>query len=40
MMIGGTVAEWVRALACTGDRVVLGSNPAAATLLWHFGNSV
>ena len=24
----------------TGDRVVLGSNPAAATSLWNFGNSV
>ena len=24
----------------TGDRVVLGSNPAAATLLLNFGNSV
>ena len=23
----------------TGDPVVLGSNPAAATLLWNFGNS-
>ena len=24
----------------TGDRVVLGSIPAAATLLWNFGNSL
>ena len=24
----------------TGDRVVMGSNPAAATLLRNFGNSV
>ena len=24
----------------TGDRVVQGSNPAAATSLWNFGNSV
>ena len=34
------MAEWVRALACTGDRVFLGSNPAAATSpLRNFGNS-
>ena len=32
------MAEWLRAL--TGDRVVLGSNPAAATSLRNFGNSV
>ena len=32
------MAEWVRAL--TGDRVVLGSNPAAATSLQNCGNSV
>ena len=34
MIGGGAVAEWVRELAWTGDRVVLpGSNPAAATSL-------
>ena len=38
---GGVVAEWVRALAWTGDRVVLArSNPAAATSLQNFSNSV
>ena len=35
------MAEWVRALAWTGDWVVLaGSNPAAATSLRNFANSV
>ena len=32
------MTEWVR--AWTGDRVVLGSNPAAATSPRNFGNSV
>ena len=35
------MAAWVRALdTWTGDRVVLGSNPAAATSFRNFGNSV
>ena len=34
------MAEWDRALDWTGDRVVLGLNPTAATSLWNFGNSV
>ena len=35
---GGAVAQW---LECrTGDRVVLGSNPAGGTSLRNFGNSV
>ena len=38
--VGGAVAEWVREFGWTGDRVVLGSNPAAATWLRNFGNSV
>ena len=33
------MVELVRAL-CHGDRVVLGSNPAAATSLRNFSNSV
>ena len=34
-------AQWPSGLEhWTGDRVVLGSNPAAATSLWNFGNSV
>ena len=34
-------ARWPSGLQCgTGDRVVLGSNPAAATSLRNFGNSV
>ena len=39
---GGTVAEWVRALAWAGDRTVSrpGSNPAMVTSLRNFGNSV
>ena len=38
----GAVAEWVRALAWTGDRTVSrpGSNPATVTSLRNFGNSV
>ena len=34
------VAEWVRLERWTGDRVVLSSNPAAATSIRNFGNSV
>ena len=39
---GGTVAEWVRALAWAGHRTVSrpGSNPATVTSLRNFGNSV
>ena len=39
---GGAVAEWVRKKIerRTGKQVVLGSNPAAVTLLRNFGNSV
>ena len=40
---GGAVAGWVRALdwrPSAGDRVVLGLNPAAATSLRNFGNSI
>ena len=34
-------ARWPSELErCTGDRMVLGSNPAAATSLRNFGNSV
>ena len=34
-------SQWPSGLECwTGDRVVQGSNPAAATLLRNFGNSV
>ena len=34
-------ARWPSGLErWTGDRVVLGSNPAVATLLRNFGNSV
>ena len=36
----GEVAEWGRALDWPGDRVVLGSNPAAATSCQNVGNSV
>ena len=36
--IGGAVAEWLE--RWTGDRVVLGSNPAAATSLRNFDNSI
>ena len=35
------VGRWPSALErWTGDRVVVGLNPADATLLWNFGNSV
>ena len=36
------MAEWVRSLAWAGDRTVSrpGSNPATATSLRNFGNSV
>ena len=34
-------AKWSNGLErCTGERVVLGSNHAAANSLWNFGNSV
>ena len=37
--VEGAMAEWVRALACAGDRYGSGSNPAAenfASELWQF----
>ena len=39
--VGHEWAQWPSGLErWTGDRVVLGSNPAAASSLWNFGNSV
>ena len=36
-----TPGQWKSGLEhWTGDRLVLGSNPAAATSLWNFGSSV
>ena len=35
---GGCVAQWL--YRRTGDRVILGLNPAAATSLWNFGTFV
>ena len=35
---GGCIAQWL--YRRTGDQVVLGLNPATATSLWNFGNSV
>ena len=37
-IMGGAAVQWLE--RWTGDRVVLGSNPAGDTALRNFGNSV